>query len=66
MLILKNNMFDTICHEHLEYYSVTFMNKILKKHNLKIFDHFYNDINGGSSTYFICHDNAKYKTNKNN
>ena len=65
MLILKNNMFDTICHEHLEYYSVTFMNKILKKHNLKIFDHFYNDINGGSSTYFICHDNAKYKTNKN-
>ena len=64
MLILKNNMFDTICHEHLEYYSVTFMNKILKKHNLRIFDHFYNDINGGSSTYFICHDNAKYKTNK--
>ena len=65
MLILKNNMFDTICHEHLEYYSVTFMNRILKKHNLKIFDHFYNDINGGSSTYFICHDDAKYKTNKN-
>jgi hypothetical protein len=64
MLILKNNMFDTICHEHLEYYSVTFMNKILRKHKLRIFDHFYNDINGGSSTYFICHDNAKYKKNK--
>ena len=64
MLILKQNMFDTICHEHLEYYSVTFMNKILRKHKLRIFDHFYNDINGGSSTYFICHDNAKYKTNK--
>jgi len=65
MLILKHNMFDTICHEHLEYYSVTFMNKLLKKHNLRIFDHFYNDINGGSSSYFICHIKAKYKTNIN-
>jgi NDP-4-keto-2,6-dideoxyhexose 3-C-methyltransferase len=65
MLILKKNMFDTICHEHLEYYSVTFMNKILKKHNLRIFDHSYNNINGGSSSYYICHDNSKYKSNRN-
>ena len=65
MMIIKNNMFDTICHEHLEYYSVTFINKLLKKHNLRIFDHFYNDINGGSSAYLICHDKAIYKTNKN-
>ena len=64
MLILKNNMFDTICHEHLEYYSVTFINKLLKKHNLRIFDHNYNYINGGSSSYFICHENAKYNSNK--
>ena len=28
-LILKNNMFDTICHEHLEYYSVTVINNLL-------------------------------------
>jgi len=64
MMIIKYNMFDTICHEHLEYYSVTFINKLLKKHNLRIFDHSYNDINGGSSAYLICHNNAKYKTNK--
>ena len=65
MMIIKHNMFDTICHEHLEYYSVTFINKLLKKHNLRIFDHFYNDINGGSSAYLICHNNGSYKTNKN-
>jgi len=65
MMIIKHNMFDTICHEHLEYYSVTFINKLLKKHNLRIFDHSYNNINGGSSAYLICHDDAKYKTNKN-
>ncbi len=60
MMILKKNMFDTICHEHLEYYSVSFIHKLLKKHNLRIFDHYYNDINGGSSAYLICHDNSKY------
>ena len=61
-LILKNNMFDTICHEHLEYYSVTLINNLLKTVDLRIFDHNYNDINGGSSSYFICHDAAKFKT----
>ena len=62
-LILQKKMFDTICHEHLEYYSVTFIFNLLKKHNLRIFDHHYNDINGGSSTYLICHEDAKFKTN---
>ena len=32
---------------------------------LKIFDHSYNDINGGSSAYLISHNNSKYKTNQN-
>jgi ubiquinone/menaquinone biosynthesis C-methylase UbiE len=63
LLILKRNMFDTICHEHLEYYSFTFVNKILKKHKLRIFDHNYNDINGGSAAYFICHENANLRSN---
>ena len=65
MMIVKHNMFDTICHEHLEYYSVTFINKLLKKHNLKIFDHSYNDINGGSSAYLISHNNSKHKIKQN-
>tara|TARA_B100000579_G_scaffold237903_1_gene195125 strand:- start:777 stop:2003 length:1227 start_codon:yes stop_codon:yes gene_type:complete len=65
MMIIKHNMFDTICHEHLEYYSVTFINKLLKEHDLRIFDHSYNDINGGSSAYLICHNTARYKTKKN-
>ena len=63
-LILKNNMFDTICHEHLEYYSVTVINNLLKKVGLRIFDHYYNDTNGGSSSYYICHKNAKFQTSK--
>ena len=62
-LIVKNNMFDTICHEHLEYYSVTLINNLLRSVGLRIFDHNYNEINGGSSSYFICHDESKHKTN---
>ncbi len=37
------------------------------QHNgLKVFNHEYNDINGGSSRYYICHKKADYKTKKNN
>ena len=61
--MLKNNSYDTICHEHLEYYSVTLINNLLRSVGLRIFDHNYNEINGGSSSYFICHDESKHKTN---
>ena len=29
--IIKNNMFDTICHEHLEYYSCEVVINMAKK-----------------------------------
>ena len=57
-------MFDTICHEHLEYYSVTVINNLLNDVGLRVFDHDYNDINGGSSSYYICHKDSKFKTSK--
>jgi hypothetical protein len=63
-LIVNNNMFDTICHEHLEYYSIYLIDRLLKSIGLRIFDHNYNSINGGSSSYYICHDESNYKTNK--
>ena len=62
--IYKNSVFDTICHEHLEYYSSTVIFNMIKKHNLEVFNHKFNDINGGSSQYFICHKNSKFKVNK--
>ena len=56
-------MFDTICHEHLEYYSSSVIIELCKNHSLKVFDIIQNNINGGSKQYFISHQNAKYKTN---
>ena len=61
--ILKLNMFDTICHEHLEYYSTTIINKMLVHNNLKLIDVFSNDINGGSMQYLISHNDSNYRTN---
>ena len=62
LCIIKNNLFDTICHEHLEYYSSKVIIDMMNRNGLKVFDHNFNDINGGSSRYFICHQKANYKT----
>jgi len=62
--ILKNCLFDTICHEHLEYYSSKIIINLMKINNLRVFNIKQNSINGGSMRYFICHDNSKFKTKK--
>ena len=62
--IIKNKMFDTICHEHLEYYSSKVILNLCKENNLRVFDIRRNDINGASKQYFICHQHSKYKTNQ--
>jgi hypothetical protein len=46
--MLRMNSYDTICHEHLEYYSLGVINRILKEANLEIVDVVMNSINGGS------------------
>jgi hypothetical protein len=46
--MLRTNSYDTICQEHLEYYSLIAVKYILDKANLKIIDVELNDINGGS------------------
>ena len=47
-LMLKNISYDTICHEHLEYYSLKTIKYIFDKVGFKIIDLEFNDINGGS------------------
>ena len=62
--IVQNKMFDTICHEHLEYYSSKVIIELCKKNNLKVFDIKINDINGASKQYYISHNDSEYKTNE--
>lgn len=46
--MLETNSYDTICHEHLEYYSLAQIEWILEQAGLKILDVSLNDVNGGS------------------
>ena len=54
-------MFDTICHEHLEYYSTKVIADICVKNKLKIIDMFENNINGSSNQFYITHLNTKHQ-----
>ena len=61
--LFKYKLFDTICHEHLEYYSSKIIINLMKQNKLKVFDIKTNKINGGSSRYFISHEFSKFKIN---
>jgi len=51
---LNRNAFDGICHEHLEYYSLTSLSNLLDRHNLEVCDvEIKDDINEGSVCFFI-------------
>ena len=58
--MIKKNSYDTICHEHLEYYSIHSINFIMKKTHFKIIDIKKNDINGGSIALTVAKEKSKY------
>jgi hypothetical protein len=61
-LMLEQNAFDNICHEHIEYYTLTALNNLLRAHGLKIIDVELNDVNSGSFRAYVCHEkNNKFK-----
>ena len=51
---IERNAFDGICHEHLEYYSLTTLEFLLNNHSLEIVDvELRKNINEGSIRFFI-------------
>ena len=63
--MLRVNAFDNIVHEHIEYYSLYSLEKLLERNELKVIDVELSDINGGSFRTYIAHKNSKYKVSKN-
>jgi hypothetical protein len=55
--MLKMTSYDTICHEHLEYYSLSVIEYILKQSDMKIINVALNSINGGSLRCYATHNN---------
>ena len=62
--MIRNFSYDTICHEHLEYYSLKSIKFILDKVGFKIIDIEFNDINGGSFALTVAKKNSDYIENK--
>jgi hypothetical protein len=61
-MMLRMNSYDTICHEHLEYYSLAVIENILRRAEMKIVNASLNAINGGSIRCFATHaDNFAYR-----
>jgi NDP-4-keto-2,6-dideoxyhexose 3-C-methyltransferase len=61
--MLDKNSFDTICHEHFEYYGLAQIEKLVGEKKLRVFDVKINEINGGSFQIWVCHADAKYAEN---
>ena len=57
------NAYDTICHEHLEYYSLSNIEFIVAAVGLKIIDVSFNAVNGGSFSVLVAHDYGPYRSN---
>ncbi len=58
-LMLTNMNFYDICHEHLSYYSLDALKKLMERNGLAVFDAATNAVNGGSLRAFITHADNK-------
>lgn len=57
-LMINQMAFDNICHEHVYYYSLFSMKKLLENNGFQIVDCQLNDINGGSFRVYAMKKNA--------
>jgi 2-polyprenyl-3-methyl-5-hydroxy-6-metoxy-1,4-benzoquinol methylase len=61
--MLRLTSYDTVCHEHVEYYSLTVVRNILAAADLRIVDVQMNAVNGGSFAVTAAHAKSPMKTN---
>lgn len=61
VVFLEKNLFDTIYHEHLSYFSVKPLTIFFKRHQMKVFDVEETGSHGGSIRVFVCKKDAKFK-----
>ena len=60
-LMIEQLAFDNICHEHIYYYSLFNLKKLMEKNGFKIVDCQLNDTNGGSFRVYVMKENADVK-----
>jgi NDP-4-keto-2,6-dideoxyhexose 3-C-methyltransferase len=58
--MLDVNAYDTICHEHLEYYGLAQIKWMTDRVGFKIVDVWLNDVNGGSFAVMVAKQGSEY------
>ena len=61
--MLTQNAYDTICHEHLEYYALRQIQWMMQRCGLRVIDVQLNDVNGGSFSITACREGATHRPN---
>lgn len=61
--MIRMNSYDTICHEHLEYYSLHSLQYVMTRAGLRILDVQMNSVNGGSFAVTVCRRESSLKSN---
>ena len=61
--MLESNAYDTVCHEHLEYYTLGVVSNLLNSCGMRILDVEINTINGGSFAVTATKHGNNYKAN---
>jgi len=61
--MLRTNSYDTICHEHLEFYSFRVVKNMLESCGMRVVDVVMNSINGGSFAVTACKKSAHFVSN---
>lgn len=61
--MLRMNAYDTVCHEHLEYYSLEVVKRLLENCDMKVIDVQMNSVNGGSFAVTAARKESKLKSN---
>jgi NDP-4-keto-2,6-dideoxyhexose 3-C-methyltransferase len=59
-LMIERNAYDTICHEHFEYYGLKQILWLTERAGLKIVDVELNDVNGGSFSVTVAHRGSRH------
>jgi NDP-4-keto-2,6-dideoxyhexose 3-C-methyltransferase len=61
--MLRTNSYDTVCHEHLEYYGLKQIHRMAGDAGLKIMDVTFNDANGGSFRVTVSRQDSPWPEN---
>src|SRR5215467_7787258 len=58
--LINENQFDTIYHEHFSYFSLVAIDRLARKHGLKVFDVEHLPTHGGSLRVYLCRADAAH------